>query len=64
MAERTFAEEVGKELTGKAVIWGPALAGAAVAGPVGFFAGLMVSVAVIISSGSDTASGGSTQDRH
>ncbi len=58
MAEKTFGEEVGRELTAKAVLWGPALAGAVVAGPVGFFAGLVAGVAIIISGGGDTRPAG------
>lgn len=57
MAERTITEEMGRELQIKTALWGPALAGAVVAGPVGFFAGLVAGVAIIVSGGSDTANG-------
>lgn len=58
MAERSIAEEMGRELAIKAALWGPAVAGAAVAGPVGFFAGLVAGVTIIVSGGSDTTNGG------
>ena len=51
MAERSFAEEVGKELTFKAVVWGPAIAGGLFLGPVGILAGLAASVIVLASGG-------------
>lgn len=54
MAEKTFGEEMGEELTGKAVLWGPAIAGAALLGPVGFFAGLAASVVVLMSGDSNS----------
>lgn len=52
MAEKSFGEEMGQELSGKAVMWGPAIAGAALLGPVGFFAGLAASVVIVMSGGS------------
>jgi hypothetical protein len=58
MTEKTFGEEMGQELTGKAVMWGPAIAGAALLGPVGFFAGLAASVIVFMSGDSDSSASG------
>lgn len=49
MARRTYGEEFGRELAGKAIIWGPAVAGAAVAGPVGLLVGAVVAVAIVMS---------------
>ena len=50
MAGKSFGEEFRDELTGKAVMWGPAIAGAVLLGPVGIALGLAASVAVIASS--------------
>ncbi|MGH7169987.1 MAG: hypothetical protein ACRELG_06905 [Gemmataceae bacterium] len=51
MAERSFAAEFGrelvKELGGKAVVWGPSIAGALLLGPVGLFLGLAASVGIV-----------------
>ena len=49
MAGRTFGQELAVEMTGKAVVWGPAIAGAILLGPVGFFLGLAASAAVVAS---------------
>ena len=51
MAAKSFGEEFRDELTGKAVIWGPAIAGAVLLGPVGIALGLVASVAVVASGG-------------
>lgn len=51
MAGKSFGEEFRDDLTGKAVMWGPALAGAVLLGPVGIALGLAASVAVIASGG-------------
>jgi hypothetical protein len=51
MAERTFGDDFRNEMAGKAVMWGPAITGAVLAGPVGFVLGLAASV-VIVASGS------------
>jgi hypothetical protein len=51
MAGKSFGEEFGEEFTGKAVMWGPAIAGAILLGPVGIALGLAASVAVIASGG-------------
>jgi len=55
MTRRTFGEEFSRELAGKAVIWGPAVAGAAVAGPVGFAVGAVIGIATILTGGSSSA---------
>lgn len=54
MAAKSFGEEFRDELTGKAVMWGPAIAGAVLLGPVGIALGLAASVA-IVASGGDSA---------
>lgn len=50
MAERSFGEEFNKELSkeviGKAVVGGPAIAGLALLGPAGFLLGLAYSVVI------------------
>jgi hypothetical protein len=51
MAGKSFSEEFGDQLAGKAVMWGPAIAGAVLMGPVGIALGLAASVAVIASGG-------------
>jgi hypothetical protein len=51
MAGKSFGEEFGEEFAGKAVMWGPAIAGALLLGPVGIALGLAASVAVIASGG-------------
>ena len=53
MAGRSFGEDFRNELTGKAIVWGPAITGAILAGPIGFVAGLAASVAVIVSGAGD-----------
>lgn len=63
MAERTFGEEVSRELTAKAAMWGPPLAGAAVAGPVGFLVGLIASVAILVSGESNSPPPGGEHER-
>jgi hypothetical protein len=55
MAGRSFSEDLSKEMTGKAVMWGPAIAGAILLGPVGFALGLATSV-VLVASGSSSGS--------
>ncbi|WP_143393350.1 hypothetical protein [Fimbriiglobus ruber] len=47
MAGESMAAMAGKELTGKAVMWGPALAGIFLLGPVGALLGLVASVAIM-----------------
>jgi len=51
MAGKSFGEEFRDDLTGKAVMWGPAIAGAVLLGPVGIALGLVASAAVIASGG-------------
>lgn len=51
MAGKSFGEEFRDELTGKAVMWGPAIAGAVLLGPVGIALGLAASVAIVASGG-------------
>ena len=51
MAAKSFGEDFRDELSGKAVMWGPAIAGAVLLGPVGIALGLAASVAVIASGG-------------
>jgi len=63
MAKRSFAEEVGKELTIKAVVWGPAIAGGLLLGPVGLFAGLAASVIVLASGSGGSPPVGGDQKR-
>jgi hypothetical protein len=55
MAGRTIGEEVTKELAVKATIWGPALAGGVVAGPVGAAVGAVLGIAAILFGGSVSA---------
>lgn len=51
MPEKTIGEEfagaVAKEVTGKAVMWGPAIAGLLLLGPVGVFLGILTSAAIV-----------------
>jgi uncharacterized membrane protein len=51
MAAKSFGEDFRDELTGKAVMWGPAIAGAVLLGPVGIALGLAASVAIVASGG-------------
>jgi hypothetical protein len=50
MAERTFGEgcssEAGKQLTAKAILWGPSLAGLLLLGPAGLLLGFAASVVI------------------
>ena len=52
MAERSFSDDLRKEMTGKALMWGPAVAGAVVLGPLGFALGLATSLVLVASGGS------------
>jgi hypothetical protein len=59
MTEKSFGQELGGELAGKAIIWGPSIAGAILLGPVGFLLGVAASVAILASdSGSGPKPGG------
>lgn len=51
----------GEEFAGKAIMWGPAIAGALLLGPVGIAVGLAASV-VIVASGGDNSSPPSSND--
>jgi hypothetical protein len=52
MAERSLSDDLGKEMAGKAITWGPAIAGGLLLGPLGIAVGLAVSAAVVASGGS------------
>lgn len=52
MAGKSFSEDLRNEVTGKAIVWGPAIAGAALLGPAGIVLGLLTSVAIVASDGS------------
>ncbi len=52
MAGRSFSEDFSNEMTGKAIMWGPAIAGAALLGPAGIALGLLTSVILAASGGS------------
>jgi hypothetical protein len=56
MATKKFQQEVAEELAGKAVMWGPAVAGGLAFGPLGALVGAIASV-VIVTSGSSSPSG-------
>jgi hypothetical protein len=58
MAGRNLLEDAAGELTVKAVMWGPAIAGAALLGPVGAVLGLAASVAIATKVSSSSQPGG------
>ena len=58
MSARTLGEAVATDLTVKAVIWGPAIAGAMLLGPVGLLVGAAVTVAIVASGGDNSPSTG------
>jgi hypothetical protein len=58
----SFSEDLSKEMTGKAVLWGPAIAGAVLLGPVGFALGLASSVVLVASGNSSSPPSSSKQD--
>lgn len=62
MAAKSFEQEVAEELAGKAVMWGPAVAGGLVLGPVGALLGAIASV-VIVASGSSASREGEDQSK-
>jgi len=62
MAGKTFGEDLRNEMAGKGVMWGPAIAGAVLLGPVGFALGLATSV-VLVASGSSSDSPPANGDR-
>ena len=49
MATKTFGEEVAQELAVKTVMWGPAIAGGLLLGPVGIVLGLLTSASIVAS---------------
>jgi hypothetical protein len=51
MAQRTFGEDLATELSVKAAIWGPAIAGTVLLGPLGILLGLVFSAAIATSGG-------------
>lgn len=63
MATKSFQQEVAEELAGKAVMWGPAVAGGLALGPVGALLGAIASV-VIIASGTASSGEGEDQSKH
>jgi hypothetical protein len=46
--KKNLSEEFGGELAGKAVIWGPAVAGGVVAGPAGAFVGAVIGITAFL----------------
>jgi hypothetical protein len=53
MSGKSLGEEIREELIRKAVIWGPAIGGGLLLGPVGIAVGIATTVAVVCSGGSD-----------
>src|SRR5262245_26217409 len=56
MAGKSFSEDLSNEMAVKAVMWGPAIAGTVLLGPLGLALGLAASVAVVASGGSSKSS--------
>jgi hypothetical protein len=56
MAGKSFSEDLSNEMAGKAIMWGPAIAGTVLLGPVGLALGLAASVAIVASGGSSKSS--------
>jgi hypothetical protein len=61
-AGKRFGEEFGETFAGKAVVWGPAVAGAALSGPVAVLVGLVTSAAIVPSGGGNSPQSGGQQD--
>ncbi len=61
MTGRTFGEELSGELAGKAVMWGPSIAGALLLGPFGVLLGLAASVAIAASASENPPQSGGDQ---
>ena len=55
MAAKTLGEAVATDLAVKAVIWGPAIAGAILLGPVGVLLGAAATVALVASGGGNSS---------
>jgi len=55
MTTKSFGEQVAGELAVKTVMWGPAIAGALLLGPVGGLLGLVASVNIAVSGSSTSA---------
>ena len=51
MARRSFGEDLAAELSVKAAVWGPAMAGTVLLGPLGILAGLAVSAVILTGGG-------------
>ena len=63
MAGKSFSEDFGNEMAGKAVMWGPAIVGTALLGaPVGIVAGLLASVVLLASGSSNSPPPSAEQD--
>jgi len=60
MSDRTFLQEFAGELALKAVVWGPAIGGVILFGPVGIAVGLAATVAIVCSGGSGDSPAGNT----
>jgi hypothetical protein len=54
MTERTYGEAVAGDLAAKAAIWGPAIAGGLLLGPVGVLLGLVTSASILVGGSSDS----------
>ncbi len=63
MAGKSFSEEFGEEFAGKAVMWGPAIAGAILLGPVGIALGLATSVVLVASDANGSPPQSGEKDR-
>lgn len=61
MSQKSFGEEVAGELAAKTIMWGPAVAGAVLLGPVGVFLGLLASVTIVASASSSSEAPDSNQ---
>ena len=55
MAGKTFSEDLSNEMVGKTVMWGPAIVGGILLGPVGVGLGLIASVVAVASGGNNNS---------
>jgi hypothetical protein len=62
MAGESLVRDAATELTGKAIVWGPAIAGALLLGPAGVLLGLAASVAIAVNATGRTPSGDDRDD--